>query len=842
MPGVREAKSRAPELSLWRHSPNQRHRLVIATTTPRLQTPWTSPDLRGLPRAVGIVISLAAIGVLVWTFDLGAVLRTAIVIPPAVLLLSVLALFAGLVLSSIRYQRILEGLGLRIPLRLAFHANLAGIIGGLVFFQLLGQTLARSAVLSRCGVGGPSVLVANVYERVTAFVPLFIMAVGSALYLFGSISFDRVGGVPGLIKLMLALLLVALALALFGCRRLFTLGLRRVMQGNNALGAIRISGISVVLHASTVVAFTTLTRALAPDVPITDLVAASFIVMFAASVPISFAGWGVREISAVYAYGMLGIGADKALAVSILIGLMSLLLVSVLGALSLMAPPHAQWQKIHRQRDSALRRSLQIERSVSWFVPILAAALVFFQVHLPIGESLVNVNLADPVAIGGGFIFLARYLSLDERARAWQVSGLEAMLLAMTIAVTFALLNGWARFGLSDWALYNRFFGWFVLLGYFGTGALIVGAGGGAGRSVLLRSVLAAAVAITVLDFGILAGGSVGLPLTLFLPQLNFAGMAQNVNAYAVQITVAIAIFCALQGRHKGVQAGSWTSILVLAILIQGIVNSGSRSGLLVGSIVLLVALALRSIALKMVLLATAIAVAILATPTVLHALSQHSILQLPHSLLQLPAAANGLGNMLRPSADAERWFTIWRGLQLWIEHPVLGSGLGAFVTAVQAERGQFLVIHNSPIWLLAEVGLVGFLIFALAFAAVARASLAAALRGEILGADAAAGAGGVRDLPTPPRRALSAHLLARVRRDTDRRPMGQIGRPRTRNQDWPIAGSRTDARVTQRRASQGWATAAPISVRGRRRIWEAISIEGRTVSMPKPLPARISR
>jgi uncharacterized membrane protein YbhN (UPF0104 family) len=696
---------------------------VIATTTPRLQTPWTSPDLRGLPRGVGIVISLAAIGVLVWTFDLGAVLRTAIAIPPAVLLLSVFALFAGLVLSSFRYQRILEGLGLRIPLRLAFHANLAGIIGGLVFFQLLGQTLARSAVLSRSGVGGSSVLVANVYERVTAFVPLFIMAVASALYLFGSISFDRVGGVPGLIKLMLALLLVALALAVFGCRRLFTLGLRRVMQGNNALGAIRVSGISVVLHASTVVAFTCLTRALAPDVPIADLVAASFIVMFAASVPISFAGWGVREISAVYAYGMLGIGADKALAVSILVGLMSLLLVSVLGVLSLVAPPHAQLQTIRRQRDSALRRSLQIERSISWFVPILAAALVFFQVHLPVGGSLVNVNLADPVAIGGGFIFLARYLSLDERARVWQVSGLEPMLLAMTVAVTFALLNGWARFGLSDWALYNRFFGWFVLLGYLGTGALIVGAGGAAGLNVLLRSILAAAAAITVLDFGMLAGGSLGLPLTLFLPQLNFAGMAQNVNAFAVQMTVAIAIFCALQGKYRGLQAGSWTSILVLAILIQGIVNSGSRSGLLAGSVVLLAALALRCIALKMVLLATAIAVAILATPTALHALFEYS-------LFQLPAAANVLGNMLRPSADAERWYTIWRGLQLWIEHPILGSGLGAFVTAVQAERGQFLVIHNSPIWLLAEFGLVGFLIFALAFVAVARASLAAALRG----------------------------------------------------------------------------------------------------------------
>jgi O-antigen ligase len=187
---------------------------------------------------------------------------------------------------------------------------------------------------------------------------------------------------------------------------------------------------------------------------------------------------------------------------------------------------------------------------------------------------------------------------------------------------------------------------------------------------------------------------------------------------------VAIAIFCALQGRYKSLQAGSRTGILILTVLIQAIVYSGSRSGLLAASVVLLMALALRWIALKTVLLAIAIAVAILAASTALHALFQNSF-------LQLPAAAHGLGNLLRPSADAERWYTIWRGLQLWMEHPILGSGLGAFVTAVQAERGQFLVIHNSPIWLLAEVGLVGFLIFALAFAASARVSLAAALRGQ---------------------------------------------------------------------------------------------------------------
>ncbi len=51
-----------------------------------------------------------------------------------------------------------------------------------------------------------------------------------------------------------------------------------------------------------------------------------------------------------------------------------------------------------------------------------------------------------------------------------------------------AFLIGWAHFGITEWATTNRLLGWFVLLGYGATGALIVVQGRAAGFKTRLRT------------------------------------------------------------------------------------------------------------------------------------------------------------------------------------------------------------------------------------------------------------------------------------------------------------------------------------------------------------------
>ena len=50
--------------------------------------------------------------------------------------------------------------------------------------------------------------------------------------------------------------------------------------------------------------------------------------------------------------------------------------------------------------------------------------------------------------------------------------------------------------------------------------------------------------------------------------------------------------------------------------------------------------------------------------------------------------------------------------------HPLFGAGLGAFIGEQVRATGTPLIIHSTPVWLLAETGIVGFAVF---FAAAAR-------------------------------------------------------------------------------------------------------------------------
>ena len=95
-----------------------------------------------------------------------------------------------------------------------------------------------------------------------------------------------------------------------------------------------IFALSIAMHILNVVCIILIARVLGATAPVLMLGAVTIPALLIAMLPISFAGWGVREAAMVTGFGLLGIPASIALATSLAFGL-TLVIASVPGAFAL---------------------------------------------------------------------------------------------------------------------------------------------------------------------------------------------------------------------------------------------------------------------------------------------------------------------------------------------------------------------------------------------------------------------------------------------------------------------------------------------------------------------------
>jgi hypothetical protein len=341
-------------------------------------------------------------------------------------------------------------------------------------------------------------------------------------------------------------------------------------------------------------------------------------------------------------------------------------------------------------RADGARRSdtaVNIEAFASWVFPLGAATALFFQLHIPSGSGHVNVNMADPIAVLMGMMFVVlHYGGVGLR---WRLPGINASIVAATAVVMVSYAHGYLRFGWSDWAFTSKLLGWFVLLGYGATGAVIVRAGGREGLRMLLRTFVAVACGLVLLQLVLLAGKRMGLSIPGLASDLPFTGFSQNRNAFGFLLLLAVCCFPLLGQRRP-----TW----FLSILFLGVWFSGSKA--IAGATV--------------IVLATMIAIAALQVRCILSALSVTVAVLLAYSIMpwvtSLEFGASALDSQLLISSElsnAQRLQSMIGGIELFLQHPLFGAGLGAYMEA-QIKLRDPLIIHSTPIWLLAEMGVIG--------------------------------------------------------------------------------------------------------------------------------------
>ena len=681
----------------------------------------------------GIATAVAAVLVLV-SIDFGRLGSSFEQVTAGPVALAVILLAINFVLVFLRFEWTLGALGVTMDRRNSLYAFALGNLASQFLLNIIGQSLTRAVVLQASGVPMSATVAATYLERLIALVTVGVGAAVSALVLFGSFGFETQEGGAYFLSVALAIASTLLVAAL--PRLGLAIGADQLRATLRT--AVRLTPallVSLAAHLAMFGAYVVLVHAFVPGIDLARLAPAIVIVMFAAGLPISWAGWGLREFGAVYAFSAIGVSNELSVVVAVVVGAVSLLIaLAAGGAVVLDAWLRPPLRGAPRPPKAGIAGALAPSDPIlSWTIGILAACFIYFQLHVPGGTGDFTINAADPLAITALFfaaVFAAsdRFLYLFPKSVVWSTCAIVAVL-ALGIVVA------WLGPGLSKWAVFNRMAGFLFLLGYAAIPALVVMIGGERGRTILAETFVIAAVVICAVQLLAYAVHLYIRPLPfdffgyVFARSRELEGYAQNPNAFAFQLLMALAVLVGLPQTSLVRGSPPWW-LAGAAVLLGTTLLTRSRAGIVCALGALALALLLRTVPARL-LFARRSLVLILVTGVVLAILG----IAFSGSVDRLIVAP--FNQAWRPHAgesDALRWQSTTLGLQAWLQHPILGGGLGTFMLNRENAGLPAMVIHNVPIWFMAEMGLVGLLAYVAFVASLVAVGIAALRRHETFG------------------------------------------------------------------------------------------------------------
>lgn len=686
-------------------------------------------SVAGLKISKNVRYAVISVGCLILAFnfvEFGALQETLLSVRPSTMVLSTLLVLASVLFALVRFRSVLKSFGYLPSWRDTFIAFSFGQASNLIFFNVIGQSLSRAAVLSQAKVpAGVSVLV-TYWERGLAAAILFLFSMAGGWYLFATGILNLQAAAAYLVYVFgsLTLVVAIVTAAILGP----ALALARAKYW--AATAVRMwpSVVLTVLSQICMLSAYFVVLIQIGDVPLSiAIVSAITVVMFAASLPISFSGWGVRELSSVQVFGAIGVGSTYSVTTSITIGLVSLVVLIFFAVLGI-------WLFVRRQESAApaaIEPKLLGVGDIEWtrftalLIAISTSVLIFFQVRITTEGGAVTANVSDVVALtafGLTILLILRHRNLSIFPPFFSIG-----LLAISGLFVLALAIGWSRYGLTQWAVVNRGFGWVIILGYLAAGGVLVWTSKTSERVLVLWCFALAGASIAGIELVLLIISlfKVSFPADTFVYPLR--GYSGNSNAFALQMVLSAV--AAITAYRLG--SGNRAMLrIILVVTALAAFYSLSRSGMAtyLGAVFLFVIISSHGEHRERLFNFFTVAVATLIALTFPDIASKISALWAQANLTANPNVDVG-GSVLdkdvlahlnfvfaRVSSDTLRWQSIADGWALWKQYPLFGAGLGAFVQSRIDAGLSSLVIHSGPVWIMAELGLFGIVVIGAVF------------------------------------------------------------------------------------------------------------------------------
>jgi len=429
----------------------------------------------------------------------------------------------------------------------------------------------------------------------------------------------------------------------------------------------------------------------------------SFIIALISSLPISIAGFGLRELACVMLFDTFGLTQTEALTLSLIVGIGSI------GSIAFLFFLKQYWvrflQKIQsnnkNQIENGIIHNILIDNLLFKGLILLASVLICFQFHFSSGLYTINVNLADPVA-AVGFVYCVLHLIQKQ----WnELQGFPLFWFAsITTALGIGILTAFFKTDISNFGAINKGLGFLILTGYSYLGFFSIKKLSNSILSTIAELQVISLIIISLWKFVVMIGVSYDILPKILLLHSEFEGFSQDRNAFGFILTILILalhhvnIFDNFSTTKRDQVAGFLTYVVYL---------THSKTAIISLSILYIFMILTHRLSFKKIITYGAFSLGFHAiTVIACSGLSCMKFMQL--EFIKAPTYGI-LQDFTSESSMHERMNSIYTGLTLFIKNPIFGAGLGNFKELWIRMHGHALIIHNSFVWILAEMGLIGF-------------------------------------------------------------------------------------------------------------------------------------
>jgi hypothetical protein len=358
---------------------------------------------------------------------------------------------------------------------------------------------------------------------------------------------------------------------------------------------------------------------------------------------------------------------------------------------------------------------------------IAALVLISLQYQFNIFQSPsykgLRVNLADFFLPFGLVLML---VTTYKSQAFWPKSDYKPVyffLLLLTALMSFSLIKGYlATDSFSRWAFINKYIGWYVLLSYFALGSWF----SFNNKPVWTKYLFNVFVISFCLNLTYHTGLNLLLPIidhqgSSFI--INMEGFSANRNAYAFLILTFLSLCYAftLQSRSKALI--SYIYLYGIYLTPIALFYNGSRTALFTALIITLAAMCFsfkRSIKVIFPVLAVSLFTVFIIYQVLSPQLFQRTFDTSARAMEMAQSLDKKfwLDESLPITSEIERLRVLQNSIALWKSSPITGIGLGTYINYSYEKYGaeRFNIIDSSPLWLLTEMGLVGFIAFSSVF------------------------------------------------------------------------------------------------------------------------------